>query len=68
MPEREEGEYQTFDVTRVWSAATPDGQKALILELNGRMPVALRLTDERIQILMAKLSELLALSKTGGKA
>jgi hypothetical protein len=56
----ESEQIDTLEIEQVQTAARPDGRKALILYLKGGRAIALEMTPERIRLLMAKLSALLA--------
>lgn len=60
---------ETLEIEQVQAAARPDGRKALILYLRGGRKLALEMSPERIRLLQAKLSALLALpNEPAGRA
>lgn len=61
-------EIETWQVTQVWVAARADGRKAIVFGRAGARPVALEMTMEQAQVIVANLSELIRQASSEGTA
>lgn len=56
MSKRLEGEWLTPKISRVWTAANAEGRTSLVFETSELGPIAIELTQEKIDLLREQLA------------